>query len=206
MPTTSTRKRSSTRGKSRAKMSSNKSRAKSRSGSARKSSASKSRAKQSKQSSTRGKSSARSMRGKASSRSSASRSSSKSRRAGGTSASRSRGGASRSMNKGRSQARGKSSASGRGQQGNVTIDHDEIREWVEARGGTPATVEGTERGSEAAGLLRIDFPGYSGKDTLTPIDWDEFFEKFEEEKLAFLHDNKSNSKFNKFIARGPKRF
>jgi hypothetical protein len=110
------------------------------------------------------------------------------------------------MTKGRSQARSKSSSSNRGQRGNVTIDHEEIREWVEARGGTPATVEGTERGSEAAGLLRIDFPGYSGKDTLTPVDWDEFFEKFEEERLAFLHDNKPNSKFNKFIARGPKRF
>jgi hypothetical protein len=88
----------------------------------------------------------------------------------------------------------------------VTIDHEEIREWVEARSGKPATVEGTERGKEAVGLLRIDFPGYSGEATLTPIDWDEFFEKFEEEKLAFLHDNKPKSKFNKFIARGPKRF
>jgi hypothetical protein len=88
----------------------------------------------------------------------------------------------------------------------VTIDHDEIREWVEARGGHPATVEGTERGSEAAGLLRIDFPGYSGEGTLMPIDWDEFFEKFEEERLAFLHDPKPRSRFNKFISRGNKRF
>jgi hypothetical protein len=88
----------------------------------------------------------------------------------------------------------------------VTIDHDEIREWVEARNGTPATVEGTERRSEAAGLLRIDFPGYSGADTLSALDWDEFFEKFEESKLAFLHDPKPKSTFNKFIARGKKRF
>ena len=88
----------------------------------------------------------------------------------------------------------------------MTIDHDEIREWVEARGGSPATVEGTERGREAAGLLRIDFPGYSGQDTLTAIDWDEFFEKFEEEKLAFLHDPKPNSRFSKLISRGSKRF
>ena len=88
----------------------------------------------------------------------------------------------------------------------MTIDHDEIREWVEARGGFPATVEGTERASEAAGLLRIDFPGYSGKNTLAPIDWDEFFEKFEESKLAFLYDDKPRSRFSKFIARGKKRF
>jgi len=88
----------------------------------------------------------------------------------------------------------------------MTIDHDEIREWVESRGGKPSTVVGTERGSEAAGVLRIDFPGYSGEQSLSPIDWDEFFEKFEEKKLAFLYDSDKGSKFNKFIARGKKRF
>ncbi|HEX7860570.1 MAG TPA: hypothetical protein VF773_09610 [Verrucomicrobiae bacterium] len=88
----------------------------------------------------------------------------------------------------------------------MTIDHEEIREWIEARGGKPATVEGTERRGQEAGLLRIDFPGYSGQDSLMPIDWDEFFEKFEEAKLAFLHDPKPKSKFNKFISRGKKRF
>ena len=104
-----------------------------------------------------------------------------------------------------SQNRSRSAAS-RSQKGIVTIDHDEIRDWVESRNGTPATVEGTKRGSQGAGVLRIDFPGYSGKGTLSPIDWDEFFEKFEEAKLAFLHDTKAGSKFNKFIARGKKRF
>jgi hypothetical protein len=77
---------------------------------------------------------------------------------------------------------------------------------VESRRGRPATVCGTERDSEEAGLLRIDFPGYSGKGTLKAIDWDEFFEKFEEKKLAFLYDPDKGSKFNKFIARGKKRF
>jgi hypothetical protein len=98
------------------------------------------------------------------------------------------------------------SKASRGQSGQVTIDHDEIRQWVESRGGQPTTVAGTERDSEAAGLLRIDFPGYSGEGTLEPIDWDEFFEKFEEAKLAFLYDTDKGSKFNKFIARGNKRF
>lgn len=105
----------------------------------------------------------------------------------------------RSPSRGRSQARGRL-------QGQVTIDHDEIREWVEARGGQPSTVEGTARRGEEAGLLRIDFPGYSGADTLTAIDWDEFFEKFEDAKLAFLHDGKRGSKFNKFVQRGTRRF
>lgn len=65
---------------------------------------------------------------------------------------------------------------------------------------------GTARGSEAAGLLRVDFPGYAGEESLSPLDWDEFFEKFEESNLAFLHDPKKNSKFNKFVERKSRRF
>ena len=57
----------------------------------------------------------------------------------------------------------------------VTTDHEEIRKWVEERGGHPARVKGTERG-ESAGLLRIDYPGYSGEQRLEEITWDEFFE------------------------------
>jgi hypothetical protein len=95
---------------------------------------------------------------------------------------------------------------GRSRSGEVTIDHDEIRQWVEARGGRPATVTGTERDAEEAGLLRIDFPGYSGEETLAPVDWDDFFEKFEDANLAFLYDTDKKSKFNKFIARGSQRF
>jgi hypothetical protein len=108
----------------------------------------------------------------------------------------------------RSGSKGKSTRTraARSSSSQTTIDHDEIRQWVESRGGHPATVAGTERDSEAAGLLRIDFPGYSGEQSLTPIDWDEFFEKFEEAKLAFLYDTDKNSKFSKFIARGNKRF
>ncbi len=39
----------------------------------------------------------------------------------------------------------------------VTTDHDEIREWVEARGGKPAAVAATHRKSDA-GILRLMFP------------------------------------------------
>jgi hypothetical protein len=91
-------------------------------------------------------------------------------------------------------------------QGDLIVDHDEIRQWVETRGGFPATVSGTERGSEAAGLLRIDFPGFSGEESLERIDWEEFFEKFDEANLAFLCDQRAGSKFNKFVARRNKRF
>lgn len=55
---------------------------------------------------------------------------------------------------------------------------------MEERGGQPATVEGT--GSQKdAGLLRIDFPGQGEDENLQVIEWDEFFEKFDESRLAF---------------------
>jgi hypothetical protein len=84
----------------------------------------------------------------------------------------------------------------------ITIDHDEIREWVEVRGGWPAHVIGTHRRGNI-GLLRIDFPGYSGEGRLEEISWDEFFEKFDDANLAFLYQEESNSgersNFNKLV-------
>jgi len=86
-----------------------------------------------------------------------------------------------------------------------TVDHDEIRKWVESRGGKPTSVSGTEKRGEEAGLLRIDFPTGAGNPPLEPIGWDEFFQKFEKEKLAFLYqDEKADGEpsfFCKFVAR-----
>ena len=87
----------------------------------------------------------------------------------------------------------------------TTTDHDEIRQWVEERGGHPATVKGTERGGEDAGILRINFPGSSADDSLEDIDWDTFFSKFEESQLAFVYQDETadggESRFGKFIRR-----
>lgn len=86
----------------------------------------------------------------------------------------------------------------------TTTDHEEIRQWVETRGGHPARVKGTEKG-KSSGLLRIDYPGFSGEDRLEEISWDEFFEGFEENKLAFLYQEKTSdgalSRFSKLIDR-----
>jgi hypothetical protein len=86
----------------------------------------------------------------------------------------------------------------------VTTDHNEIRQWVEERGGHPARVKGTDK-ADSGGVLRIDYPGYSGEDTLEPITWDEFFEAFEENKLAFLYQEETKdgkeSRFSKLISR-----
>ncbi len=64
----------------------------------------------------------------------------------------------------------------------TTQDHEEIRRWAEERGGKPSHVKSTESGDDI-GILRIDFPGYSGEDSLEEISWDEFFEKFDENNL-----------------------
>lgn len=84
----------------------------------------------------------------------------------------------------------------------TTTDYGEIRRWVEERGGRPATVRGTESGDEEAGVLRIAF---TDNEDLEPIDWDEFFDKFEEANLAFLYQERTAdgkpSRFFKFVER-----
>jgi hypothetical protein len=86
----------------------------------------------------------------------------------------------------------------------TTTDHDEIRRWVEEHGGTPVTVRGTGNGDDA-GVLRIDFPGGAGDDRLEPISWDEWFEKFDENDLAFLYQEEKasgeDSTFFKLVSR-----
>ena len=86
----------------------------------------------------------------------------------------------------------------------TTTDHEQIRRWAEARGGKPAHVKGTG-GKDDTGILRIDFPGYSGAGKLEEISWDEFFEKFDEQGLALVYQGKTaegqKSNFNKLVSR-----
>ena len=75
-----------------------------------------------------------------------------------------------------------------------TTDHETIRRWAEARNGHPATVQGTGSDDDA-GILRIDFdePGDDDDERLEEITWEEFFDKFEEKRLAFLYQEKTAS-------------
>ena len=82
----------------------------------------------------------------------------------------------------------------------TTTDHNEIRRWVEERGGFPASVKGTGDGNDP-GLLRIDYPGFSGEEKLQKISWEEFFTKFDSENLAFLYQDEPDSRFSKLIDR-----
>ncbi|MEN6464591.1 MAG: hypothetical protein ABFD62_05360 [Syntrophaceae bacterium] len=92
----------------------------------------------------------------------------------------------------------------------VTTDHGKIRKWAEERQGRPAKVKGTGA-KEDIGMIRLDFPGYSGEGSLEEISWDQFFEEFEKRKLALLYEEKTakgeTSRFNKIISReeSPKR-
>lgn len=89
-----------------------------------------------------------------------------------------------------------------------TTDHDQIRKWVEKRGGRPARVAATAPGHDSSkkgsgGILRIDFQ--EPDDALEEISWEEFFDTFERNDLAFLYQDKvesgKESRFFKFVQR-----
>jgi hypothetical protein len=83
-------------------------------------------------------------------------------------------------------------------EGQVTTDHDEIRRWVEERGGRPARVKETG-GDGDPGILRIDFG--EPEEGLEDIDWDTWFEAFEANELAFLYSPEQDNRFNKLVSR-----
>jgi hypothetical protein len=79
----------------------------------------------------------------------------------------------------------------------TTTDHDEIRRWAEEHGGRPARVKDTN-------ILRIDFPGGAGDDELEDISWDEWFQIFDSQNLAFLYQERradgEDSTFHKLVS------
>ena len=84
----------------------------------------------------------------------------------------------------------------------TTTDHDEIRQWVESRGGKPSRVAETGSGDDP-GILRINFdePGGDDDSRLEEISWDEWFQAFDENDLAFLYQDEGDSRFNKLVSR-----
>jgi hypothetical protein len=65
----------------------------------------------------------------------------------------------------------------------LTADHAEIRRWVEAHGGHPGLVEADGRERLA---VAFDEGG------CRRVSWDEFFERFDRESLAFAYNPDAN--------------
>jgi Rho termination factor, N-terminal domain len=86
----------------------------------------------------------------------------------------------------------------------ATTHHEVIKQWAEERGGTPATVEGTEHGDHL-GVLRFDFGG--DNDKLRHVSWDEWFATFDARRLNFIYqDERSDgSQSNFFRLESPDR-
>jgi hypothetical protein len=86
----------------------------------------------------------------------------------------------------------------------VLTDHDEIRRWAEERGAKPSAVRRTHS-DDNTGIIRLDFPGFSGEDSLEEIEWDEWFDDFDDRNLALIvQDETANgqtSNFNKLVSR-----
>lgn len=86
----------------------------------------------------------------------------------------------------------------------TTTNHEEIRSWVEERGGQPARVSDTGSDDDP-GILRIDFPGRGDDERLEPIDWDAWFDAFEQNDLAFVYqettESGETSRFSKLVSR-----
>lgn len=82
-----------------------------------------------------------------------------------------------------------------------TTDHETIRKWAEARDGKPAVISRDEEKTE---MLRLNFPGYA-EENLEEIDWDEWFDIFEENNLALIYQEETkegeSSNFNKLVNR-----
>ncbi len=112
---------------------------------------------------------------------------------------------------GRSSTResGRRQSSGRGSgrtrlSAHPLIDHEEIRQWAEERDARPSCVRRTG-GRGDTGMIRLNFPGYSGEESLQDISWDEWFEKFDEKNLALIVQDTTSggerSNFNKLVSR-----
>lgn len=86
----------------------------------------------------------------------------------------------------------------------TTTDHARIQRWAEARDAHPAKVRGTGRGDDP-GMIRLDFPGYSGADKLEEITWDDWFQSFDDNDLALVYQDRTasgkQSNFNKLVGR-----
>lgn len=86
----------------------------------------------------------------------------------------------------------------------TTTDHDEIPRWAEERDAVPTVVRATHE-EEGSGILRFDMPGYDPGDDLEEVSWEEFFQIFDDNRLAMVYQEETasgeQSNFSKFVSR-----
>jgi hypothetical protein len=88
----------------------------------------------------------------------------------------------------------------------TTTEHNVICNRAEEWNSRLATVKRTGRGGEEADILRINFPGYRGEESLEEISRQDFSDKYGEKKPAFLYQEKTSSgkqsRLCQFVGRG----
>ena len=81
----------------------------------------------------------------------------------------------------------------------ITTDHMEIQRWAEKYNGVPKIFEDKQAMADQKGIM-IDFPGNRENEymqsavTFKIVKWSEFFEEFENQKLAFAYLPKTDIK------------
>ncbi|HET9784815.1 MAG TPA: hypothetical protein VFP94_07655 [Terriglobales bacterium] len=72
----------------------------------------------------------------------------------------------------------------------TTRDHEEIRNWADDHGASPAVV------SRTGGMLRFEFDTPA---ELAEVSWDDFFDVFDQRGLELVYDDKPGSRFHKLV-------
>lgn len=116
----------------------------------------------------------------------------------------SRGSSGRSASSKSSRGNSRKSGGRTGHSAHELTDPEEIRQWAEERNAVPSCVRGTG-GKGDIGMLRLNFPGYSGEESLEEISWDDWLQKFQERGLALMVQDTTaggqKSNFNKIVSR-----
>ena len=84
-------------------------------------------------------------------------------------------------------------------QGKATTDPSLIKKWAEARRATPAVIRKfTSDGMEM--VLSFLFPDINIDEVVTRLSWEEFFEKFNQQRLVFVYeDSDRNQKASRYF-------
>ncbi|MCI0632141.1 MAG: hypothetical protein L0Y44_15970 [Phycisphaerales bacterium] len=73
----------------------------------------------------------------------------------------------------------------------TTTDHQEIRQWVQDRGGRPVRVRNTFGSTSDTCVLQIDFLFEKYNDDVEEIGWEEFFTLFDREHMVMVYQTET---------------